>query len=290
VNISEYIDLTVQLIRSNAMPPEHTVTAARLGALLRQSEPTSDWRMHGYPAFKDFLQELQKRHLVQLGESAKGALVLRLKEKSFALEASTPAVSTFNPLTKPFWVAFVVEQPRGRRFFHRPSGNIRMGAATAPSPGDEWVEILPVSDQTQHDWAEEFLRNRGLLGREELKQVLNETEWFKMLPGRLAEIEPPLARAWNRERSTRVSEAVKLWCTTHGISPSVAFQSDSKPAPPKISDSRSIVSKPSFSATRSPRDRVLAALSQLPTEYLLEIPIPAKYLIALDTPDSNRRM
>jgi hypothetical protein len=283
----DYVDIALQLIRTHASANDQGITAAHLGALLHRSVPNCDWRNLGYTTLKQFLMTMEADDLVQLGETTKGALSVSPKNKTFALEptGTPPKSRTFNPLRKPFWVAFVVYEPRGRRFFHRPSGNIRMGAREAPAPRDEWIEIPPIPDETQREWAEEFLKKQSLRNREEFAQILDDPEWVKKLPKELAGIEPGLAKEWNRQRSVRVSEAVQVWSSTNGIDPSIAFQSG--PRAPKTTDSRLVQAKGVAGTPKSARARVLSALALLPTEYLLEIPIPAKYLLPPDAPAGN---
>ena len=277
----DYFDLALQLIRTHAASNDQGITAARLGALLRRSVANSDWKTLGYSTLKQFLTAMQEKDLVQLGETTKGALSVSPKNKAFALEptAVSPKPRTFNPLRKPFWVAFIVYEPKGRRFFHRPSGNIRMGVTEVPAPRDEWIEIPPLPEETQREWAEDFLKKQSLRKREEFAHVFDDLEWVKTLPKQLALIEPSLAKEWNRQRSVKVSEAVQVWCSTHGVDPAIAFQTG--PRQPKTTDSRPVQAK-GVIAQKSARERVLSALAQLPTEYLLEIPIPAKFLIPPD--------
>lgn len=283
---AEYFDLALQLIRTHTVSTDQGITAAHLGSLLRRSDPNSDWKTLGYSTLKQFLTAMQEKDLVQVGETTRGALSVSLKSKTFALEppATSPKPRTFNPLRKPFWVAFVVYQPRGRRFFHRPSGNIRMGASETPAPRDEWIEIPLIRDETQREWAEDFLRKQSLGKREEFAHIFEDPEWVKTLPKQLAAIDPAASKEWNRQRSFKVSEAVQLWCSTHGVDPSIAFQSE--PRLPRPTDSRPEHVR-GAAAQKSVRARVLSALAKLPTDYLLEIPIPAKFLLPVEPHAGN---
>jgi hypothetical protein len=281
MNVNEYVDLALQIIRSNISPQDRSITAAQLGMLLRRAQPEADWKTHGFPSLKALLLTMQERHLIEMGQNPKQALAVTPTERPFALEPPAPS-RTFNPLAKPFWVAFVVEQPWGRRFFHRPTDTIRMGLMEAPSPGDEWIEITPISGETQKIWARDFLKKPELQERKELAQALDEPGWFRAFPARLATIDPQLVKEWNRSRSVRVSETVKAWCVKYAINPSVAFQSERWRPSLKSQGARHGQSGQA-PLMKSARTTVLAALARLPTEYLLEIPIPAKYLLQGDS-------
>jgi hypothetical protein len=286
MNVNEYVDLALQIIRSNISPQDRSITAAHLGLVLRRAQPEADWRTYGFPSLKALLLTMQERRLVELGQNPKEALAVWPVESTFALEPPEPS-RTFNPLAKPFWVAFVVNQPWGRRFFHRPTDTIRMGLKEAPSPGDEWIEIPPISGETQKTWARDFLKKPELKERKELVQALEEPEWFRAFPVRLAAIDPLLVKEWNRLRSVRVSETVKAWCAKYGINPSIAFQSESTRSTLKPQGTRNGQSGHA-PLPKSARATVLAALARLPTEYLLEIPIPAKYLLQADSTPTSR--
>jgi hypothetical protein len=285
MNVNEYVDLALQIIRSNISPQDRSITAAHLGVLLRRAQPEADWTMYGFPSLKALLLTMHERRLIEMGENPKEALAVWPAESTFALEPPAPS-RTFNPLAKPFWVAFVVDQPWGRRFFHRPTDTIRMGLMEAPSPGDEWIEVTPISGETQKTWARDFLKQPELKERKELAQALDEPEWFRAFPARLATVDPQLVKEWNRLRSVRVSETVKAWCAEYAINPSVAFQSAS--ARPMVKSQGARNGLPGHESTRSVRAMVLAALARLPTEYLLEIPIPAKFLLQGDSTPTPR--
>jgi hypothetical protein len=253
--------------------------------LLRQSHAGADWNAYGFRSLKRLLTEMESQGLVQTGNNSKGAFAVWPKEDTLVLE-SPSAPRTYNPLRKPFWVAFVVDQPRGRRFFHRVSGHIRMGVSDPPSPVDEWVEIHPISGETQTQWARNFLEASELQHRHDLYDALSDPEWFRRFPGLLREIDLRWSREWNKARSIAVSETIETWCATHSISPAVAFQSPAaRPfaTPPVV--------KPDCSgqmpAAKSRRDKILAALARTPTEFLLEIPIPGKYWADDDAPRPN---
>ncbi len=278
MNANEYVDLALQIIRSNISPQDRSITAAHLGLVLRRAQPETDWKTYGFPTLKALLLTMQERRLVELGQNAKEALVVCPLESSFALQPP-PTGRTFNPLAKPFWVAFVVDQPLGRRFFHRPTSTIRMGLLEAPSPEDEWIEIPLISGEVQKGWAREFLKKPDLNQRREL-QPSDEPDWFRTFPARLGAIDPALVKEWNRYRSACVSETVKAWCAKYSINPTVAFQSES--SRPALRSQAKSVQTGYGPVTKSARGVILAALARLPIEYLLEIPIPAKYLLPLE--------
>jgi hypothetical protein len=291
-SLDEYVDLALRLIETESSSPGHAVTAAFLGVLLRRARPDITWEAFHLRTLKDLLIEMKRRGLIEFGENNSGALAVWPAQRVLRLDPP-PRPKTFNPLRKQFWVAFVVDQPKGRRFVHRPTGLIKMGLTESPSPVDEWIEITPVSDTLQRQWLSEFLSTRSLskdangIDDPVFAAVLQSDDWFRELPHALADRDPQLVREWNRLRSSRVSEAVRTWCAKNAMDSSLAFESSDHtysaaaqlksdaPRPEGVLETADAAS----SKTESTRSRILAALQQLPTEYLMEIPIPAKYLL-----------
>jgi hypothetical protein len=283
MNIHDYEKFAVEVVNANLGQNGRFLTAARLGLLLRRYQPAINWRDFGYSTLKEFLLVLEGKKLLRLADNEKGALAVWLPQEQFRLEPTkTQPPKWYAPLRKPFWLAFVVEQPPGRRFFNRATGVIQFGLREAPTPTDQWVEIAPISSETQKGWATEFLNSKNLNNDPRTTAALADVEWFRRFPDVLRSIDLLLVRDWNRLRTMRVSEAVQVWCTTHAIDPVVAFQSPGEASGFERWMER--ISRPRAHSTSTAsrtdiRSHVLSALARMPTESLLEIPIPAKYLL-----------
>lgn len=277
MSVDDYFDFALQVIKSNLNPDRGYLHVARLGVLLRNSNPGVTWQKFGFSTLASFLGVLSERRQIDVIETEKGALAVKLPEGDFRLQPpqSPPA---YNPLRKPVWVAFVLEEPGGRRFLHRVSGRVLLSIQQAPAPVDEWVEITPVSSDEQRAWAREFLATKQI-EREDAARALAADEWYKEFPRVLRELDPPLLREWNQIRSSKISELVSSWCAANAISTALVFQFEPRVPRVPVVRTRLPVERVATRPTDDVRKIVLEALSQLPTEALLEIPIPAKYLL-----------
>lgn len=277
MSVDEYFSFALQVIKSNLNPNHGYLHVARLGVLLRNSNPGVTWQKFGFTTLAAFLEVLSDRRQIDLIKTEKGALAVKLPDVEFQLEPP-PSRPAYNPLRKPVWVAFVLEEPGGRRFLHRVSGRVLLSIQQVPSPADEWVEITPVSSEEQRGWAREFLGAKQIR-REELVEAVDATEWYKDFPRELRELDPLLLREWNQIRSAKISEVVTSWCASNAISTALVFQSAPRvPRAPSLK-AREPVEHEEFRPADDIRQIILDALSRLPTEALLEIPIPAKYLL-----------
>jgi hypothetical protein len=283
MNVEEYERSALDLIKSSARSkPDGKLTAAQLGALLRRTHPGLTWRDLGFRSLGEFLKRLSMTGAIVIGETRYGALAVSTTSNEHTVDV--PAVPTnrtpptYNPLAKQFWQAFAVEVPPGRRYFHRLTHFVRLGATETPSPADEWVEITPISRETQKQWANSFLESSNCQSGGEVARALDAPDWYRRFHELLFSNDPELAKRWNQERSQRISNCVKSWCTKNAVDPSVAFQSYVR-----RDITRNVVAhlraEIDAGAPADARKAILAALSKLPTEYLLEIPIPGKYFL-----------
>jgi hypothetical protein len=268
MDASEYVDVVLQTIHANLRPQEGLITAARLGYVLRRDHPEVSWQRFGYPSLKSFLEYLQTQALVTICHTEKEALAVAPTEQVPA--ATAPRLN--RSLRRPFWIAFVLETPPGRRFIHRPSGTVRMAESEEPSPPSEWVEVEPIPQETQREWALEFVRTHCPNELAAVESIIQEEDWYLKVPEVLDQEQK---RQLNRHRSGHVASYVESWCRRNGIDPSFAFeQPQQKHAAPMA-----------VPRTGEPiRDQVLRALAKMPTHELLELPIPLKYVLAVKEP------
>lgn len=270
----EYLDLVVQIASKNLKPGNRTITAAALGALLRAASPELDWKSFGKRTLSELLADPQLTGRLSVTETDKGALAV-CPVASATSASDAPAVEIFNPLRKAVWDAFVLGFPSGRRFMHRHSGQVRVALDIAPAPADDWVEIHPVAVDKQREWARDFASNL----QEQLPASLTDGPWHPQpFAEALRQKDESTARQWNRFRSSKVSTLVKDWLAQNALPPELAFQRSYRQ---EVADEVTAAKEaPLVGEAEDVRRAVLAALSSLPLEKLLEIPIPAGVLLS----------
>jgi hypothetical protein len=274
----EYLDLVVQIVAKNTKPESRWITAAALGTLLRQASPEANWKTFGKRTLSEFLADPRFAGRLSLTKTEKDALAVVLDEVP-PLSISH-VIETFNPLRKSIWEAFVLVTPEGRRFMHRRSGIVRVGLEIAPAPADDWAEILPLGIEKQLAWANEFVAEGHGDAVRAAEQTLGADHWHPhTFAQALRQADENLARQWNRFRSSKVSSVVKDWLAQHAIPSEFAFQSSSRVTDvkgPSIEVGESVRT----GETETVRRAILMALSSLPLEKLLEIPIPAGVMLS----------
>ena len=268
---SEYLDTVLQIIRSNQQPAG--LKASTLGQLIIRRLPNERWTQFGFTTLKSVLLQLEQRGVIRLGLDAQKTLAVWIVDEPPAASSLPPPAQKYSPLKQDFWRAFAISWPSGRRFANRLSGSVRMGLAEEPHPADQWTEITPLSETEQKDWARQFLidnhRNDDALIR-----ALDQAAWFVEFPRVLRETDRSLSFNWNRRRSEKVSAAVQNWCAEHKFDLELAFE-QGIPSP-HVALTRK---QPLPEAPDRARSVVLAALSRMSTDELIELPIPAKYML-----------
>ena len=285
MNIEEYVDFSVQLIKSNIDPSKGYITAARLGLVLRQASGETTWQSLGYRTLSSFLRMVQGRGLITVGPNEKNALAIWIGEPHSA-PAEVPETRSYNPLRKSVWSAFVLDNPAGRRYFHRTTGLVRAGITASPSPIDEWVEIKPIPQDEQRRWARDYIRSKKIEPQTVL-DALDAPDWYLRITNAMASIDMALAKQWNRCRTLKISQLVEAWCTEHSLPNTLVFQPKTigTAAPESVGKAAAQPSDP-----LQHRALVLAAIAEMTTDDLLEIPIAAKYLIKAIQSDSTRKI
>jgi hypothetical protein len=278
MTLNEYVDLTLQVIRTNRHPVSGYITAAKLGLALGSTTATS-WTEFGFLRLKNFLEYLQNSGHVTLTTSEKGALgVIEKQASAPPSQSELPLSRSFNPLRKPIWAAFTMESTRGLRFFSRVDGSVRFGLVESPKPVDEWVRIDPISPSEQKEWARAFLRDKQITAAD-VRAALDQGNWYHAFVAALEGIDHPTAAAWNRFRSNKVSETVRGWSTKNSISPDLIFLSKAnrQSFQPKVVPPSGVL--PELLPEDQKRSIVLAALNGMSTDELLDFPIPARLLL-----------
>jgi hypothetical protein len=278
MDYSAYLELVSATARKNLKPGATSITAAALGALLRQAAPDVTFRMFDRHSLLEVIGDIEAKGLVRQVETEKGALAV---EPTNGVGGQTvEPVAKFNPVRKTVWEAFVLAVPAGKRFMHRRTGSIRAGLDVAPSPADEWVEIKPITSAVQKTWAQEFLRDSTSGEQKRAQESLVAINWHVQdFTKALKEDDELAVRKWNRFRSAQVSSSIQEWLTTHSLPVDFGFQTDT----PTISDHGAASLEGTGVGLLPPEDMrrvILAALATLPLDKLLEIPVPAGSILA----------
>lgn len=274
MNSDEFLQAVSQLI-ANSDTDGAGIKASTLGNLILRSLPDR-WNQHGYPRLSDLLAELSQTGAVRVGNDTQGALTAW--STGMGLRQRRPATVRFQRLRKNVWLAFVSAIPPGRRLLHRTSGVVLMGQSDSP-PEDGWVQISPISQDEQKAWARELIDTNHL---DTLTPTLDSSTWYLAFASELRSVRSDLLPEWNRFRSSKVTQAVRQWCSENSVAWDVVTDKAAAQNPVK----------PPLEPTGDPakgdaRGVILNALAMMSTDDLLEIPIPAKYL--LDAAITNRR-
>lgn len=279
MTFEQYLDLLVQTVTKNMNPESRSITAAALGNLLRQASPDVTWKTFGRRTLSEFLTDTRVQPYLKSFETAKGALAV--SPEVGVPVGDVPAIEVFNPLRKSVWDAFVLPSPGGRRFMHRFNGAIRAGLEIAPAPADDWVEIVPISTDEQREWARNFIASADGQNAAGAEHALDADGWHPYAFFQaLRDQDQNIARLWNRFRSAKVSTRVQEWLTQHSLPVDRGFQGATRPRQQEVEESLGISQSTSVLGGEALREAILLAISTLPLEKLLEIPIPAGVMLS----------
>ena len=277
---SKFVFSAFELIKSQSSPGE-LIPASRVGLILRGAHGGPRWEEHGFNALKDLLLQMKEQGLLQIDETSRGALAIRLEDsKSPTLDHATTMrhdhSMSSQMLRSEVWRAFVMEEPQGRRFLNKESAEIAVGLQEPPKPTEHWIEMVPISAETQRDWAKEFLAELDLASNPKIIDSLVPHDWYRTFPVTLGDHSPPLVSNWNRRRSSLVAWQVRQWCDENDLSHEIAFRprARNQGLPP----SRSLVGPSVPWDEDTLRSVVLRALENAPIDWLLDVPIPSKYI------------
>ena len=277
---SAYIDFVYGVIQSQS-PSREQVTAAKLGLELRRALDGPSWMVHGFSTLKDLLREMEHSGLLQIVKTDSGALAVQIEDRKRLQSGDSSSVGTDRPIFKArlrqeIWSAFVIDEPEGKRFLNIATGEVRMGLRESPVPVDDWLQVIPISGDAQRAWAEVFLREHDLSSNLPIVNSLTPNDWYRSFPQALREHSPMLASEWNRRRSRLVVDEVRRWCAENDLSPEIAFERRIRRERLKRSPAtggRSVVWD-----EESMRSIVLEALADTPSDWLLNLSIPSRYI------------
>ena len=263
------------------------VDVAFLGNVLRRDG--RDWTAHGFERLSAALAHLQAEGAVDVSRNDKGALKVAARQIGAAVGAapvpasipSTPAApGRFRPLRSPVWFAFASAIPQGhQRRINRRTGMVWSDGQQPPGSELDWVPVVPVPEEEQRRWAEEFLLRPDVAGdKADFNEVLQSADWYRRFPLELEKRGPVLLRAWSHLRSSRIIDHAVAWATKNNVDERVLFA-----AP------RSIIGRvgAQVGASTRPdlREALLAAITKMGTHELLDLPIPPRYVLEVVRPD-----
>lgn len=285
----DFVDQALQLVKANLDPRTHQITLALIGDGLKKLGLEKGWKQLGHRTLLSFFESLQAQGRVELVKTPKGALAVQLGLGEGAPSAAQ-APARFVPLLRSIWVAFVLSTPSGRRYISQDTGEVRVGLQEPPSIGGHWVEIAPIPDGTQRDWARTFLEENAVSNLHEVETALASPVWHRDFPEALRSSSPELRSRWNRVRSLRISAIVERWGIENNVPREHLFQMQAPQRDVGNDPCRAPVVMQQEDPLERRRELILRALASLPTERLLEIPIPAAALFdAIDASTATQK-
>ena len=283
---------TIQQLQSTS--DAGSVDVAYLGNTLRKEG--HDWTTHGFGRLSVALAELQQEKRVETFRNEKGVLRVRAisgfatqavpqpKATPVLLAAEGPQGRRFRPLRSPVWFAFAAALPDGqRRLVNCRTGMVWSDPNTPPGPSIDWVSVVPVGEDEQRRWADEFL-DRDDIGadKETLTKSLQGAVWFRQFPAELEKRGRFLVRAWSHLRSARIIEHVKSWAYKNNVAEDILFVAE------RLSWSGQPTAAGPPSELTDLRQALLGAVAKMATEDLLTLPIPPRLVIEVVRPDLLR--
>ncbi len=273
-----HLHQTVRKLQSSSST--NSVDVAYLGNALLKDQ--NSWKDHGFGRLSEALEQLQRNGLAEVFRDEKGSLHVRTVAEPVDLGAVPQPLSLpqhqarFRPLRSQVWFAFTTPLPSGQqRLINRRTGAILGGAGPPTDSRDDWAPVVPVDEDEQRRWAQEFLDAEPVEGddKELLDTALQVVDWYRQFPARLDERR---RRNWNRRRSERVIEYAKSWAREHRVTEDALFVA----AAPSSGE----LHRPPVGPTDL-RRALLDVVAKLPTDDLLALPIQARLVIEVVRPD-----
>ena len=280
-----------------------TTTAAGVKSEMRRlSAQGFDESRLGYPRFRDFLQEAQRLGaVVVVAPSSPG------RDAIVALPGDALPPTVKRKLVRPdLWRAFIDWTPGMLRVYDR-STDRAVCVSTEPAPLEPtynteirdqvkrnsagFIQITPVSPDEQMEWAKSFVETLASGSDSAAEQLASALDQPKPLGAftALIKLDSQLAGDWARWRETRLVREIRAWSELNGLrlEPYVSTTTASRGADVVKhhhsafnTSSSYLTSANDLEVDLAPiRDKILAALSRMPTADLLRLSIPAEYLL-----------
>ena len=274
----EYLDRAKSVLSETfrANDSDGSMTAASAAYLLKRT--IGSFEDVGFFKFKELLQALQAEGFLQTGANSKQAF-------SFVLKVPTQAKSTQlhqvqRRLRADIWYAFVKEVPPGKRFFNSKTGLVKTHCESVS--GAEWIEIVPIDPANEKQLAIDFLEQHQI-PTTEAQNSLNDPKWYIAFSDFLTHHSAQIANAWKRERSKSVVEIVEAWRQEHGLDEALVYEQ--MPMRVLYDSPRKHLDNHVGNGRDPLRNALLNAIAKMSVDELLEIRVPASYLVTELRPD-----
>ncbi|WP_314911214.1 hypothetical protein [Cardiobacterium hominis] len=273
-----YLSLVVQTVVENIKPDSNYITAATLGNLLLAKSPKETWKDFGKSSLSELILDIQNTTgKLKLTKTEKGALAVSPEDGLMVLPSTAPKT---NLLKKTIWDAFVLLEPKGKRFMNCYSGIVCVALNSTPEPICNWVEIPQIELKIQQKWAKEFVSNISVEPESIIEEIVDDNWHPQIFVKKLKELDASIAHLWNQFRTKKVLFIVQEWVIKHSIPENLVYQDAVNSNKVKTENSLKWLKGNQFSDTEYTRQIVLSAISKLPLEELLEIPLPAGILLS----------
>lgn len=228
-----------------------------------------DYKRMGFSRFKDFLNACSDT--VALSVSPHGDMLVAPQDT--AKEKNPSSQEGALPIRGDVWIAFSNPDPGRIRFLNRFNGHVfhqlvhEGQVADDISPGEDWVQVNPVSAEEQASWMRDFAVQTEGLAPEEFP-VLNQP-YRTSINGAFARALGPLGKRWNKYRTEKIAEAIREWCDKAGVDARILSPGWS--VHPKMELPSPVVERP---VDLSPRSRALKLIDTLTEDEISNILIP----------------
>jgi hypothetical protein len=211
-----------------------------------------DERALGFATFLDFVRAAEQAGVVTVRQVSSGRWIDPVRR---AIESSPQ-----NPrIRADLWVAFNDWSGRKRytwdadRQFVEVQPADEGAAAPAPRPGTRLIPIVPIAEETQLQWARDFLAGHPNERIAESVQPTLETGKGSFVRfALLIRADSRVAAEWRAARKARVAEAIRSWAARHAL--------DVDPYSPV--ESRSIETAHHEASPDEPVDQLRAAIKR----------------------------
>lgn len=232
-DISQISRLVFELLKDS--PPE---LAARLKqriniSLVKSGFNRFDEKAFGNKRFTDFLQKHFAETLTLIPPVGQGDVLVALREPTavHAAQIEAPNAELAGVLEKPVvrsdvWQAFLNQDKERRRFFSKADGKVvhyrnaepaDIKAAVEATPAD-YVEILPIPEQTQLDWFRAFLQKNPANPRYAgaIQQLLD-ADIGSVAIESITHMLASQGDVWRAQRARLIHAHIAEWCAKHGL-------------------------------------------------------------------------
>lgn len=280
MHLDEFIFTVKKTLQAN-IPLEAEFLVADVGLLLKARNGL-DWTQFGFVKLGDLLRFLSEQKFLTIAQNAKQALVIKLHDVELDGQSVIKQLSTSARLESRVWHAFTNENLTNERYLNKETGNVWSLPGNPPDvESGKWLKVEPISSVAQKEWVEEFLSNEGVTKDAEIEASLAESNWYTSFPICVNRKQAGTSRRWNAFRSSKVVGHVLNWAEQNEVDRElILFHSTPKRFQPGFKKTnRSFRTRNTDTNDGDLRSALLNAIQQMSDEELLEVSIPARYLV-----------